>query len=203
MSDDTNARRASGLAITPLAALALGFFLPTLRACGVMRRPVTYLAEHPSATGWLVPPYLASALLAATAVLLFARASAPGRRAMTLAWAAIGLSFVGTSAALVGWLSETHASFKLIAWSTTAVCVALVILQRALRVEGWSRWVRLLAAHAALTAGNTIWIMIATAMGDGAWSAIGPGGHLFVWGSVALAALGAYGVRGQPSVSSP
>ncbi|MEI8257881.1 MAG: hypothetical protein WCJ30_19570 [Deltaproteobacteria bacterium] len=202
MPDAPNARRASGLAITPLAALAVGFFLPTLRACGEMRRPVKHLIEHPSTLGWLVPPYLASAILAVVTGVLLARELAPGRRSMALAWTAVALSFVGASATLVGWLAEAHASLKLVSWSTAAVCVALVIAQRALRVAGWSRWVRLLAAHAALTAGNTVWIMIATAMSDGAWSAVGPGGHLFMWSTVGLAGLGAYGVRGQPSVAT-
>lgn len=197
MSHTPQARRASGLSITPLAAIALGFVLPTVRSCGVMHRPVTYLRDHPHTAPWLVAPYLSAAMFAIVATVLLAQRSAPTGRAFRMAWIALGVSFLGTAATLVGWLSETQANTSLIAWCTAMVCVALVAVQRAVRFEGWSRWVRFLLAQAALTAGNTISMMVMTAMGDGAWDAVGIGGHLLVWGTFALAALAAYGIRGS------
>ncbi len=204
MSDTVQARRASGLSITPFAAIVLGFFLPTVRACGVMEQPITYLPTHPHTAPWLLAPYVSSlAFVVATAV-LFVRDQTPDARAFRVAWSALGFSFLGTAATLVGWLSEERANTTLIAWSTAMVCVALVVVQRAIRFQGWSRWIRFVLVQAALTAGNTVWMMIATAMGDGAWDAVGPGGHLLVWGTVLCALLAAYGMReSSPGPQSP
>jgi hypothetical protein len=197
MSDTVQARRASGLSITPFAAIALGFFLPTLRACGVMQRPITYLPSHPHTAPWLVAPYVSALAFAIVTAVLFVRDQTPSTRAFRVAWIALGCSFVGTAATLVGWLTEQHANTTLITWSTAMICVALVAVQRAIRFDGWSRWIRFVLVQAALTAGNTVWMMIVTAMGDGAWDAIGPGGHLFVWGTVLCGLVAVYGIRGN------
>jgi hypothetical protein len=202
MSDTAQARRASGLAMTPLAALALGFFLPTLRACGVMEQPASYALHHPGTIPWLVTPYLAAALLAVTTAVLFTRATAPARASFRIAWVAFGLCFFGASATLVGWLAEPRANPMLIGWSVLMVCVALVVVQRAERSEGWGRWIRMLFADTALVAGNTVWMMVATAMSDAAWDAIGIGGHVYFAAPIVLALLCANGMRSRTAATS-
>jgi hypothetical protein len=199
MSDTPQARRASGLAITPLAALVLGFFLPTLRACGTMERPASYAIRHPGTMPWLVTPYIAAALLAITTTVLVIRSTTPTRAAIRVAWAAFGLCLVGASATLVGWLAESHGNPMLIGWSTVMVCVALVAVQRAERSEGWGRWIRILFADTVLIAGNTLWMMVVTAMGDGAWDAIGIGGHIYFAVPLVLGLICAYGMSAGPA----
>ena len=198
--DDSRARRASGLSITPLTAIVAAFFLPTIRSCGVMRTPVTYIVEQPRSVPWLVSPYVAALVLALATSALFARNRTPSRTSYRFAWAAFGLTFLSTTMALMTWLSDDRVNIRIVAGVITMVCVGLVAVQRAIRFEGWSRWIRMLFAFAAMTAGNTVWVMVALAMGDGVWDAIGIGGHLFLWSVVAIALLAAYGVRPTKAV---
>jgi hypothetical protein len=196
------ARRASGLSITPFAAIVLAFFLPTIRACDGVRRPATYVLQYPHAAPTLVPPYLSALVFAIFPATWLVTNSQPSRRGERVATVALALSALSSTASLLGFaIVPSTTNGGVLAWCTAMVCVALLGFQRARRVSGWSRWARFVLVQGCLNAANIVFIMIAFAAFDGAWDAIYAGGYCYALGTIAVCIVGLSGLkRGDPSV---
>jgi len=182
---EPRARRASLLAMAPLAALAAAFVLPTWSARdGLVRPPAAWLSFHPALALVTLAPALVALLLLAGAWLGRARPeAAPPPR---LAWVSFGLLVLATiltaAAGLAGALSGPDAEPRA---ALVACGLSAILLARAPWSPPWQRYLRLLAAFAALL-GALAPIALAAAFGTSA--------YLLAAGVLGLLALAAWGL---------
>jgi hypothetical protein len=148
-------RSAAVASIPSLFAIAAAFFLPFVRGCDAMVVPLGFVREslhRPLVEARVVPPFAVAALLALLTVVAMLRRRAPDRVSERIAFAGVGVSAV---AMLVGWyflVTEASRIHVVDVFHVAIGALGLRLYWTAFHREGWTRWERLVAAHAAFAA---------------------------------------------------
>jgi peptidoglycan/LPS O-acetylase OafA/YrhL len=179
-----SSRRAAVAQLPSLLAISAAFFLPFVKGCGdEMISPLQFSLEgrdNPLLQAWLLPRFSVAALLALLTLVAIWKRREPDRWSQRLAW--VGL--VTSSAALaVDWyplLRGDHALTVPLAALSAITLVSACLLISAARRRSWARWVRLIAAHAALSSPLCGFVITA-----GSWRSVGAGGYAYTT-SIAL-----------------
>jgi hypothetical protein len=185
-AEERRGRWTAAGAILALAAIAAACFLPTV-SFGRGDAVLPWDAAHESAEMALVvlPPFLLAGALALTTAAGMLR---PGGPHPALAWSWIVLLSAATLAMLSGVIWSFYGGWRDPDGNWAALGAALLaalFLAKATGQRGWRRWMRIVAAYAALVSVFFLPFAIqVAASGFGPW--VGTGGYLVAGGVVLL-----------------
>jgi peptidoglycan/LPS O-acetylase OafA/YrhL len=172
-----SSRRAAVASLPSLLAISAAFFLPFVKGCNAMVSPLQFSLEgldNPLVQAWLLPRFAVAALLAVLTLISIAKKREPGRACERLAWAALATS---AAALAVDWyllFKGDHALTVPLAVLSAITLGSVLLLLGAARHRSWARWVRLIAAHAALSSPLCGFVVTA-----GSWRSVGAGGYAY------------------------
>lgn len=202
---DNRSRATAAAATTPLAILAITFFLPFVRSCNATLSPLQHItqdSEHWWTALWIAPPFAAAALLAAVTAVALLRRRAPGRASWVIGLAGIATAAVGAACYATMILHDArdqpgHA-FLWLALPVGALAAGAAPLFFARRRAPWTRWMHLVASFTALASPHCMWV-VGHLFDAHPTESIGSGGWLYLSSIVALAGISAVGMM-RPKV---
>ena len=178
-------KRGATLASGPLGLIAIAFVMPFADQCGTGHMDHPYEAVgDPFIASWALAPFLVAGVLAAItwAALVDRRPPAKwGQRVALLGLVLDAIGHVTWAVTYVTSKSLNRQDHAHLIWMALTAPVGVGFAISALRKRDWDRWLRIIAAHTALSA--HICFFAVSAKG------IGSGGYLYMASIAALALI--------------